>query len=104
MVDMILWLLWSSELIDTVTLCHAIEATLEACTGKSIQVGLRWRMIQLDRASRIPDDEAVRAIHIKVDHDHHNEAKLALQEIYSSEATEAVAPSHVCHTTPQRHP
>jgi hypothetical protein len=64
-VDMILWLLWSSELTDTGTLCHAIETTLEACTGKSIQVGLRWCMIQLDRAGQISDDEAVHAIHIK---------------------------------------
>jgi hypothetical protein len=81
-------------LTDTVTLHHAIEATLKACTGKSIQVGLHWRMIQLDRAGRIPEDEAVHAIHIEVDHDHCNEAKLALQEIYSSKATER--PLHLC--------
>jgi hypothetical protein len=93
-VDTILWLIWSSELTDTVTLCHAIEAMLKACTGKSIQVSLCWCMIQLDRASWIPEDEAVCAIHIEVDRNHRNEAKLAIQEIYSSEATDW--PLHLC--------
>jgi hypothetical protein len=66
-VDTILWLLWSSELIDTSVLRPAIEEKLLAATGKSISVGLRWRTIQLDRAGRIPDDEAVKALHIDVD-------------------------------------
>ena len=46
--DTILWLLWSSELTDTVTLRQAIEAQLSAHTGRNIQVGLRWRTIQLE--------------------------------------------------------
>jgi hypothetical protein len=93
-VDTILWLFWLSELTNTGTLCHAIEAMLQACPSKSIQVSLHWRMIQLDHAGWIPEDEAVHEIRIKVDRDHRNEAKLALQEIYSSEATEW--PLHLC--------
>jgi hypothetical protein len=65
-VDPILWLLWSSELMDTVMLRHAIEERLLEVTGKQIHVGLRWRTIQLDQAGWIPVDEVVKAVHIEV--------------------------------------
>lgn len=87
-VDPILWLLWSSELTDTAVLRHAIEQKLLQSTGKQIQVGLRWRIIQLDRAGRIPDDEAVKAVHIEVDRNVRNEAKSALEDMYSATATD----------------
>jgi hypothetical protein len=45
-------------------------------------------MIQLDRAGKTPEDEIVRAVHVEVDRTHRNEAKNALQEIYSANATE----------------
>jgi hypothetical protein len=51
-------------------------------------VGLRWRIIQLDRAGRIPDDEAVKAVHIEVDRKVRNEAKSALEDMYSATATD----------------
>lgn len=87
MVDTILWLLWSSKLTNIAVLRHAIEENLLALTGKGIQVGLRWRIIQLDRAGRIPDDEAVKAVHIEVDRAHRHEAKRALEDMYSAKAT-----------------
>lgn len=83
-----LWLLYSTELTDTSTLKHAIEAKLRETTGKNIEIGLRWRTIQLDKPGRIPDDEAVKAVHIEVEEDQFYEAKAALQDIYSSDATE----------------
>ena len=73
--DTILWLLWSSELTDTVTLRQAIEAQLSAHTGRNIQVGLRWRTIQLESSGRIPDDKAIKAVHIEVDREQCYEAK-----------------------------
>jgi hypothetical protein len=87
-VDPILWLLWSSELTDTSTLRPAIKKALLQRTGKDIPVGLRWQTIQLDQAGRILDDEAVKAVHIEVDREQRNEAKHALEEIYSAKATE----------------
>jgi hypothetical protein len=88
MVDTILWMLWSSDLTDTTVLRHAIEEEIKNKTGQAIQVGLRWRTIMLDKPGRIPDDEAVKALHIEVDRTFRNEAKRILEEIYSSKATQ----------------
>jgi hypothetical protein len=92
-VDTILWLTWSSDLTDTSILRPAIEEELFNRTGRQIPVGLRWRTIQLDKPGRIPDDEVVNALHIEVDREHRNEAKQALEDIYSSKAT--VFPLHL---------
>ena len=37
----------------------------------------------MDRTSRIPDDEAVKALHININRQHRDMARLALQKIYS---------------------
>jgi hypothetical protein len=87
-VDTILWLLWSHDMMDTAALRNSIEAHLEKLTHKDIPVGLRWRTIQLDQPGRIPDDEAVKALHIDVARENRNEAKRALEDLYSSTATE----------------
>jgi hypothetical protein len=87
-VDMILWLLWSSDIIDISVLRPAIEEKLLEVTNQRIPVGLRWRMIQLDRAGRVPSEAAVKALHIDVDREHRNVARPALQAIYSASATE----------------
>jgi len=56
-------------------------------TGIQWVSGLHWHTIQLDQPGRIPDDEITRALDIKVERAHRNEAKLAPEEIYSGEAT-----------------
>ena len=83
-VDTILWLLWSHDMIDITALCSSIEFHLEDLTKQVIPVGLRWRIIQLDQPGRIPDEDAVKALHIDVAREHRTLAKQTLEEIYSS--------------------
>jgi hypothetical protein len=83
-VDTILWLLWLHDMIDISTLCTSIEAHLEHLTKQMIPVGLRWHTIQLDQPRCIPDNEAVKVLHIDVACAHQTIAKQALEEIYSS--------------------
>jgi hypothetical protein len=88
-VDAILWLLYSSELTDITVLKPAIENEIERRIGKRIEVGLRWRNIQLEFSKGpVPPEDIVRAIHIQVEHSVRNEAKSVLQEMYKSKATE----------------
>jgi hypothetical protein len=83
-VDTILWLLWSHDMIDTDALRLSMEAHVANAMNVEIPIGLRWRIIQLDQPGRIPDDEAVKALHIDVAREHRTIAKQALEEIYSS--------------------
>ena len=86
-VDTILWLLWSHDMIDTEVLRHSLEVHVAIATGVDIPIGLRWRIIQLDQPGRVPDDEAVKALHIDVAREHRTLAKKALEDIYSSKQT-----------------
>jgi hypothetical protein len=86
-VDTILWLLWSHDMIDTDALRLSMEAHVAHATKVKISIGLRWRIIQLDQPGRIPDDEAVKALHIDVAREHRTIAKQALEAIYSSTQT-----------------
>jgi hypothetical protein len=83
-VDTILWLLWSHDRIDTDALRLSMEAHVANATNVEIPIGLHWQIIQLDQPGWIPDDEAVKALHIDVACEHQMIAKQALKEIYSS--------------------
>jgi hypothetical protein len=84
MVDMILWLLWSHDMIDVSKLGAILKEHVEAVTNQKIPLGLRWRIIQLDQPGRIADKDAVKALHVDVAREHRVPAKMASWNIFTA--------------------
>jgi hypothetical protein len=74
-------------MLDTDVLRMSIEVYVTNATNMEIPIGLRWRIIQLDQPGRIPEEDAVKALHIDVAREHRMIAKQALEEIYSLQQT-----------------
>jgi hypothetical protein len=73
-------------MIDTTALHAAIKAHVKHITKTTIPIGLHWQIIQLlDQTGRIPNDEAVKALHINVACKCRTIAKIALEKPYSSQ-------------------
>jgi hypothetical protein len=87
-VDTILWLWWSHDMLDTDALRMSIEVYVANATTLDTPIDLRWCIIQLDQPGRIPEEDAVKALHIDVAREHRMIAKQALEEIYSLQQTQ----------------
>jgi hypothetical protein len=75
------WLLFSTLTMDVDALAPAILA------ATSVDVGLRWGVINTGRNADIPADQRVRALHIEVDAKYHSLDRAQLLHLYSSSRT-----------------
>jgi hypothetical protein len=75
------WLLYSLLSMDLVSLAEVISSWL------GVPVGLRFRMISLGTAGKVPENNIVKAIHVEVDKKHAHAARRKLQDIYGTSQT-----------------
>jgi hypothetical protein len=72
------WLLYSLLSMDLASLTETLSEIL------GTPVGLRFRMISLGTAGKVPEDNIVKAIHVEVNRKHASSARRKLQEIYGT--------------------
>ena len=76
------WALYSTQSMHVPALRREISERL------GIDVGIRWRTIQLDKTGPIPADQLAKALHFEVNKKDKRMAKQRLAEIYAKEATD----------------